>query len=295
MLSCSAAMLLVYLLLLCCWICLLAPSHAVQNNKPVPPNKSIAWNTTHPNSTFNNLNPNTFKCNLCQYNFTIILATGRSGSTTMLGMLNQLDQYDLSGEHRKQLDPLFEMFTSFQMVRNFSKQSFGYGSAWYGRTPNDVEFFCWIQSWFQVISGWKGRFHPTDVHGFKEIRYNRTDVLEFIYQVFPCANYVINLRRNITNQHKSEFKQNVTIDVLYQHNDVLLQFAERHATQSHVMYLEEYANLHKWNTLFVFLQRSYCHAHGVLQTHTKGKYIVDTRRVVFCNPPKKPTPPQSSK
>ncbi len=223
-----------------------------------------------------------FNCNLCAYNVTIILATGRSGSTTMLGMINQLPNYDIGGEHRGQFNALFNMYQMLEISYNFSSKSIGYGSAYYNRPQSKSQFFCWIQSWFVQNSGWKAKYDPRDVHGFKEFRYNQTEVLEFLYQVFPCAKYIINIRHDVVAQHQSKFLQKKDIVELELRKKVLLSFAKSHPKNCYVMAMEEFSDLQNWNTLFKWLDRGSCHAQDVIKSHWNQTYLTDTRKVVFC-------------
>ena len=69
-------------------------------------------------------------------------------------MLNQLSEYDLSGEHDGQFLYLNDIF-EFQrgQIRKRAKNS----------------ELCWAQHWFQLEGGWKTHLLGRDVHGFKEI------------------------------------------------------------------------------------------------------------------------------
>jgi hypothetical protein len=99
------------------------------------------------------------KCDLCHHNFTIILGTGRSGSSSLLGMLNQLPRYDLSGEHNGQLMKFKELYNDIQKVKHMKSY------AWVHNNQDQHKFLCYVQQWYLFESGHKQRW----VHGFKEI------------------------------------------------------------------------------------------------------------------------------
>jgi hypothetical protein len=97
----------------------------------------------HPiNGSRSPFDPQELECNLCEYHYTIILATGRSGSTTLMDMVNQLPNYDIGGEHDGQLNVLHDLFKTFEHAKRFFKNA-QLGSAWYNRVLPSTDFFCW--------------------------------------------------------------------------------------------------------------------------------------------------------
>ena len=61
--------------------------------------------------------------------------------------------------------------------------------------------------------------------GWKEIRYTNMKVLRFMRRVFPCAQFVVNVRHNIAAQHRSAFQIRTAITALQQQHDMLSHWA----------------------------------------------------------------------
>jgi hypothetical protein len=236
---------------------------------------------TESDITRSTLNSDSFKCNLCSNNFTIVLATGRSGSTSMVGMLNQLPRYDIGGEQHGQLIGLQQMYNDFSTTRLYSSVT-KKGGAWYSRKMSKMQFLCWAQSFFLVQSGSKERFDIGDVHGFKEIRYNTTEQLDFLNHIFPCAKYIINYRIDLEAQTHSAFRADNSVSELDQFNKVLLKFAHKHRHRSFIFPLEFYSNESHWNQLFRFLDRPQCKVISVVHSNANGSLAVDNSKTIIC-------------
>lgn len=103
------------------------------------------------------------ECDLCEHEFTIILGTGRSGSSTLLGMLNLLPQYDISGEHNGQLFKFKDLYDDILKVKYMTPY------AWAHKKQEIKKFLCYVQKWYVHESGLKETWKQGDVHGFKEI------------------------------------------------------------------------------------------------------------------------------
>ncbi len=103
------------------------------------------------------------ECSLCHHNFTIILGTGRSGSSSLLAMLNLLPNYDLSGEHNGQLFKFKDIYDDMLRVKYMKSY------AWLHKDQDLHKYLCYIQNWFYHESGQKISWIKDDVHGFKEI------------------------------------------------------------------------------------------------------------------------------
>merc|ERR1712083_873332 len=84
---------------------------------------------------------------------------------------------------------------------------------------SDNRVLCAMQKYVKTIMG-EYKIQPS-VIGFKEIRHYKTRELAFFHKVFPCARYIVNTRRNIKKQHKSEFKKGAMMGKLRYQNDAL--------------------------------------------------------------------------
>jgi len=133
------------------------------------------------------------RCNLTAHEWIIILGTGRSGSTTLLEMVNLLPGVELNGENNGAL------FTFYNLKERLS----------WGPMNEDIlkvrelEIHCLVQRWF-LRAGETDCSSRTIVRGFKEIRYHDPAILEFISASFPSARFVVNYRQDYRAQLSSE-------------------------------------------------------------------------------------------
>jgi hypothetical protein len=221
-------------------------------------------------------------CNLCEREFTIILATGRSGSTTLLEMINQLPGYDLGGEQAGQFNSLYDFYKHYKESQNRGKQSHGQG-AWANRVENENPFLCWIQAWYFAHSGSLKVAKPTTrVHGFKEIRYNKHDVIDFLIKVFPCGKFITNYRLDIAKQHKSKFHKHTSVNELEKMTDTLVSSSQKYPKRMFEMPLERFDNITLWDSLFSWLGMPNCRATSVAWANNHS-YVAAAGKFVKCS------------
>lgn len=166
------------------------------------------------------------RCDLCAGRWLFVVsAGGRTGSTTLLNMLNLHPAFSLAGENNKQLDDAFELWmkAAYQRWRS---------APWQRDAPNPASLLCLLQQWFVEISN-----SPTKhaggvtsqasapgassfIHGFKEIRWQATaqrlrssaafgpnvdlpplppanvSMLHFTSLLFPCSRFIFNTRES---------------------------------------------------------------------------------------------------
>ena len=165
------------------------------------------------------------RCDLCEDAWLVVVANGgRSGSTTIVDMLNQLPGIYIAGEradpasHQDIVDVMSKYFavaTSHRESRSGPFQTYA---------PIDSEqVICNVQ---RDIKTSLGPIPPiTRLLGFKTIKAAaKSNTLEWLRSVFPCARFVYNYRRDVHGQFASEpfFKrQGVTEKDLQQRNEVL--------------------------------------------------------------------------
>jgi hypothetical protein len=136
---------------------------------------------------------------LCARKFVFIVATGRSGSTTIMGMLNGIPGVFVSGENDNEPSRLREIFAArMQRVASNNSLSLNYWS----RERMSVQGWIWETNMPEVRR--RRRQHPVTIVGFKEIRWNAQDV-GFIQHVCPCSRFVVSTRRDATRQARSGF------------------------------------------------------------------------------------------
>jgi hypothetical protein len=119
-----------------------------------------------------------FYARLCKRKFVFILATGRSGSTSILNMINALPNYSISGEHNGQFWSWFGLYSKFQFTQSvYSKWKEPYTdfetdqaediakyTSWEHQAIHDVEFFDMMQEWFVLCSMFFLPFLVCDVY-----------------------------------------------------------------------------------------------------------------------------------
>uniref|UniRef100_A0A7S3PHM8 Uncharacterized protein n=1 Tax=Aplanochytrium stocchinoi TaxID=215587 RepID=A0A7S3PHM8_9STRA len=160
-------------------------------------------------------------CDLCNdYNWVFILATGRSGSTTILDMLHGVEGVQLAGELK--LMYLFNQLPYVGGENKINELKFGRAIEKAGtvkaRTKGAFKHgeidlhrvYCDIQKLIRDLIGYSsGNTHSPKVVGFKSLFANPTAdgdaLLQFWTRVFPCARFILNYRvdtviRNTINE-----------------------------------------------------------------------------------------------
>lgn len=130
--------------------------------------------------------------------YLFIITYGRSGSTLLQGILNSIPGYLIRGENRSMMEDLYAFHQKGIRERDSHK---GRGplletNAWFGIDGYpDADAFNDIQN--LILNTIIRPFANSKVVGFKEIRWARQDLLEyvqFIRNVFPGARFIINTR-----------------------------------------------------------------------------------------------------
>eukprot|EP00551_Chaetoceros_affinis_P007413 CAMPEP_0203680626 /NCGR_PEP_ID=MMETSP0090-20130426/40006_1 /ASSEMBLY_ACC=CAM_ASM_001088 /TAXON_ID=426623 /ORGANISM="Chaetoceros affinis, Strain CCMP159" /LENGTH=269 /DNA_ID=CAMNT_0050548783 /DNA_START=66 /DNA_END=872 /DNA_ORIENTATION=- len=224
-----------------------SPLHSAVQPKPEP--KPIndtnyePFNTTNPHSSWCPYATcqNSPLCQPCNRRYILIVATGRSGSTTVLKMINSLPNVRLSGENRNFLGITAPLVNTFHFD-DPSKYPKGYIVKKDPRRPgisplleqnfdrDDGPFAhnaippqsmsCAIQHAFNVLNPPPQAVQREDnllsvrdydestIFGFKTIRLQKNDwtpmyAAKYITEVFPCAKVIINIRSNAADQVRS--------------------------------------------------------------------------------------------
>jgi len=114
--------------------------------------------------------------------------------------------------------------------------------------------------------------------GFKQLT-KRIPDLELVHEMFPCAKYIINYRRNLSSQVEAHireemnpelmgpnFKEN-TRKFLANETDYLMRFYKKHEAKSFLLPLEDYS-LDRFNQMLAFLGVSGCQFHQIARDNT---------------------------
>lgn len=158
-------------------------------------------------------------CNLCAEKWTIVLATGRSGSTSLIQMLDALPGFLIAGEHDGVLVDLMQFYkTLFDNGSDYLKNAMGAGQEAHLNHTNTSKIYpffhqhrsedrvlCELQELVKVALLGDMDRSQFKVFGFKEIRYSSPEMLELLSKLFPCARFVVNVRGDLSMQANSAF------------------------------------------------------------------------------------------
>ena len=189
---------------------------------------------------------NTGRCRTCENRYLFVIATGRSGSTTIMAMLNLLPGIRISGENNDFMYGFHKLVDDLKSMKNFEVGPNVKDGCWWHEHIEDSSFACPAQELLNTINPppldmqLKGQ-DDAFITGFKEIRWLRheefeSDVTKFIdtYSLlFPCSRFVISIRNNVEDQAKSAFyaesdkSYSETIEYLMLLNDMHVDLYKR--------------------------------------------------------------------
>lgn len=159
---------------------------------------------------------------LAKYPFLFVVTYGRSGSTLLMGLLNSLPRYHISGENDGALIPVYRATERLRHARyQWGTKENLPQNPWYGahRIMPDLFARDCADAFFRSV------LRPplgTRCCGFKEIRYTDAEVtdeefapyLDFMATLFPGAAFVFNLR-SIEAASKSGWWKDQNPDIVF--------------------------------------------------------------------------------
>jgi len=165
-------------------------------------------------------------CLPCQRRYLFIIATGRSGSTSLLKMLNFLPSVRLSGENINQLFTASKLLSNIRSKNHLLEQNFDRKGSFAHNAIPPQSMSCSIQGIMNAINPPPQnvqqhvniRGHPSIeefnrdmIFGAKTIRFqngewNVKQSAKFLKENFPCSRVVINIRSDVKGQLKSNKK-----------------------------------------------------------------------------------------
>jgi len=195
--------------------------------------------------------PNSPVCSPCSQRFLFILATARSGSTTILQTLNTLPGVRLSGENDNVFYNLWKL-TSGERMKHTLNQDYDQDTGpWMHNAIPRGAMSCTVQNFMKTINPPQLSIQKfsnalplstsdrSTIIGAKMIRIQRRkndwspfNVTKFIRKNFPCAKVVVSIRSDVQSELKSMnntfFKHpvNFTIEDLLKQNEFLLSVAK---------------------------------------------------------------------
>ena len=189
-------------------------------------------------------------CTPCNRRFLFIIATGRSGSTTLLRMFHELPGVRLAGENFNELYIASQLYTNLEKDNHFSNEKW-IAKGRYTQTKMDGAFqhnalpigtlSCVTQSLVEMLDPpelSEDTFEMEDdsrtILGMKVIRLQKgnwspSQAAKFLRDSFPCGRFIINIRSDIEAQIesvKSNFHYNVSTDKINSENDFLLKLKD---------------------------------------------------------------------
>lgn len=219
-------------------------------------------------------------CNLCvgEQRWAFVLSSGRTGSTSILEMLNAIPGFYIAGENFGLLQHVQELYQNDDMQilmagGNYSTASFYHLPI----SSNDVR--CALQSYVKAMIG---GFDPstTSVIGFKEIRHHTAEELDFFLELFPCARIVINTRADTEALQESQnhtFEDVPNQEELQAVTDVLENWQAAHRKEAFLMRLEDFS-LKRFNEMLAWLGVANCQYTSIAEDNTQFGYFPGRQR-----------------
>mmetsp|Transcript_56549 Transcript_56549/g.132652 ORF Transcript_56549/g.132652 Transcript_56549/m.132652 type:complete len:304 (-) Transcript_56549:179-1090(-) len=197
------------------------------------------------------------ECDLCGGNqsWLFVIGTGRSGSTSLMSMLNAIPGIHISGENWGAIESLKDFYHSVEITKSMSNSG-----AWAHKEFSTTAILCKMQ---EVVKALIAPAPNNSLIGFKEIRHD-APALDFFETLFPCARYIINYRDDIDAQVTSQethLSRHLPVDEL--ESDLanktanLREWAVQRADSSVMLSLEDFS-LEIFNGLLQWLSVEGC-------------------------------------
>lgn len=195
----------------------------------------------------------------------LICATGRSGSTTMLRLINTIPNSNICGENFSAINSLLEFYrrikksTVSKIPGNFNPISYkeivkqNIKPAWYNSyNYNSIVHLIKIT----IINMFKNS-DTTNIWGFKEIRYLSGDIhyIKDFKELFPQTKVIVQIRENIQAQSKSGWFRNDknAIPFLNKTSEELINFALANKEWCYLTSFERMFDRNNLKNIFTFI------------------------------------------
>lgn len=248
-------------------------------------------------SVYNNTASSPLPCDLCHdHNWLLVVATGRSGSTAVMDMLNAIPGVLVVGENDGYIT---KIGTAYSQLDSYPKAGVlrPYSAWWQTKTSFD-HLLCNIQSMARNLVGNLDPAEKLTFIGWKEIRYPTADDLNMITRLFPCAKFVVNYREDIDSQSHSGFygqrkDQDAVVSTLAKRNELYTKWAAGLGpSRAFTLTLEQFS-IDTFNQLLAWLGYSNCSYSSLIHSNTNGFGNIPSRQDVeavipnreYCRPP----------
>lgn len=202
-----------------------------------------------------------------KYKTILVVTYGRSGSTLLQGILNNIDGYLVRGENHNLFHGFFTAYAALQKtIEKRPEKGIKPSQAWYGAKHYDLDDFLGnlrITACNLLLAGEQAR-----CLGFKEIRYSNmtgdpkdlTDYLDFLQELFEAPCIIFNTR-NLADTVKSGFWRNrdpkLLTPLLQELENIVLAYGKERNNFFHIDYDDMASHTPKIEALFDFLGESY--------------------------------------
>jgi len=216
------------------------------------------------------------KCDLCNgRNWVFIVGTGRSGSTTMVNMLNAIPGFHIAGENYHVVHELMAVYGKAK--RNRWPAS---GGPAQHRPVSELNVLCALQLITEELIGATSLATSRAV-GFKDISMLK-DELDFMLQLFPCARFIVNTRIDMEAQSRSGFwaeNPNALADI--KKKTAVLEQWQPHHTDRAIWFPLEKFSVAEFNHLLQWLNVTGCKFASVCHSNKEGTYDAGVRRPIM--------------
>uniref|UniRef100_A0A7S1S7K4 Protein-tyrosine sulfotransferase n=1 Tax=Alexandrium catenella TaxID=2925 RepID=A0A7S1S7K4_ALECA len=140
---------------------------------------------------------NATECNMCQDRWLFIMgAGGRTGSSSLLDMMNAVQGFYITGENGMLVTDLLSYYNKLKS-HSWAENKW---SSWQHRAIDEKAVLCGMQALARESLG----DLPPGTHtiGYKEIRWFSEELIDFMTKLFPCGRFIVNTR-SIEKQLKS--------------------------------------------------------------------------------------------
>lgn len=171
-------------------------------------------------ATFNNssgVDTSAPKCNLCEVPHLFIVSIGgRTGSTTVLNMMNAHPIIRLAGEGGGQIELAQQLYSLAARAVNHNGASLYCSDpnneaaacdAWQRGAVSPADVLCDLQSYFDDVAVPVFNLLPppqVSIRGFKDITGWSVDTLKLLHTIFPCARIIYSVTEDPTSKDQVE-------------------------------------------------------------------------------------------
>jgi hypothetical protein len=214
---------------------------------------------------------------LCLQKWLFILATGRSGSTSILESFNIIDSvFRLRGEFGGAMSDLVK-FNHNQFIR---EPSYKHNIA--ANTHDIFDVRDLLYDYQQILihlnppaKNLRPENATQKILGFKEIQYNTPGHLSFLKRAFPCSRIIYNYRNNVSEQKQSAFfkdKVKITTEELASTNELLKnKLSQKFKETTTVIALEDFG-VSKFNEVLEWMNINKCRFKKICHSNDNDSY-----------------------